>query len=76
MFAIQTGAPWGLARLSNKEPGSSTYTYDDAAGEGTCVYVLDTGIDTELSVSGPSSPSWIVSANVETGIRWTCILGW
>ncbi|CAI6095250.1 unnamed protein product [Clonostachys chloroleuca] len=57
MFAIQTGAPWGLARLSNKEPGSSTYTYDDAAGEGTCVYVLDTGIDTELSEFGGRA-SW------------------
>ncbi|CAH0046323.1 unnamed protein product [Clonostachys solani] len=57
MFATQTGAPWGLARLSNKEPGSSTYTYDDAAGEGTCVYVLDTGIDTELSEFGGRA-SW------------------
>ncbi|VUC37039.1 unnamed protein product [Clonostachys rosea] len=57
MFATQTGAPWGLARLSNKEPGSTTYTYDDAAGEGTCVYVLDTGIDTELSEFGGRA-SW------------------
>jgi subtilisin family serine protease len=46
-YATQEGAPWGLARLSNTEPGSTTYTYDDTAGEGTCAYVVDTGIDVE-----------------------------
>lgn len=45
--ATQDDAPWGLARLSNKEPGSTTYTYDDSAGEGTCAYIVDTGIDAE-----------------------------
>jgi subtilisin family serine protease len=44
LFATQEGAPWGLARLSNTEPGSTTYTYDDAAGEGVCAYILDSGI--------------------------------
>ncbi|KAI9149875.1 Subtilisin-like serine protease AsES [Paramyrothecium foliicola] len=43
-FATQTGAPWGLARLSNVNTGSTTYTYDDTAGAGTCAYVIDTGI--------------------------------
>ena len=37
----------GIARLSSQEPGSTTYTYDASAGEGTCAYVVDTGIDTE-----------------------------
>jgi subtilisin family serine protease len=44
-FATQEGAPWGLARLSNEAPGSTTYTYDESAGEGTCVYVIDTGVE-------------------------------
>ncbi|GAP89626.1 putative serine protease precursor [Rosellinia necatrix] len=44
-YATQEGADWGLARLSNTSPGSSTYTYDDSAGEGVCAYVVDTGID-------------------------------
>ncbi|KEY70176.1 hypothetical protein S7711_03397 [Stachybotrys chartarum IBT 7711] len=44
-YATQTGAPWGLARLSNVAPGSTTYTYDDVAGAGTCVYIVDTGIE-------------------------------
>jgi subtilisin family serine protease len=46
MFATQTGAPWGLARLSNARAGSTTYTYDDSAGSGACAYVVDTGVDT------------------------------
>ncbi|KAH9883883.1 peptidase S8/S53 domain-containing protein [Xylariomycetidae sp. FL2044] len=45
--ATQEDADWGLARLSNTEPGSTTYTYDDSAGEGTCAYVVDTGIDVD-----------------------------
>ncbi|KAI1071584.1 hypothetical protein NW752_001727 [Fusarium irregulare] len=43
----QDNAPWGIARLSSSRPGSKTYTYDESAGEGTCAYVIDTGIDVE-----------------------------
>ncbi|KAM5361425.1 hypothetical protein ACJZ2D_013115 [Fusarium nematophilum] len=43
----QKNAPWGIARISSSRAGGSTYTYDDSAGEGTCAYVVDTGIDTE-----------------------------
>ncbi|CAG9984323.1 unnamed protein product [Clonostachys byssicola] len=45
IFATQQNAPWGLARLSNRQPGSTTYTYNENAGDGVCVYVVDTGID-------------------------------
>jgi len=43
----QQGADWGLARLSRKlAVGSSpySYTYDDSAGTGSTVYVVDTGV--------------------------------
>ncbi|KAG5743737.1 hypothetical protein H9Q70_013554 [Fusarium xylarioides] len=43
----QSNAPWGIARVSTQSPGGSTYTYDDSAGEGTCAYVIDTGIDVD-----------------------------
>ncbi|OLN89326.1 Cuticle-degrading protease [Colletotrichum chlorophyti] len=43
--ATQRNAPWGLARLSSTQPGGTTYSYDDSAGEGTCAYIVDTGID-------------------------------
>ncbi|KAH6604384.1 subtilisin-like protease pr1a [Trichoderma cornu-damae] len=44
-FVSQTGAPWGLGRISHSAAGSTTYVYDDSAGEGTCAYVIDTGVD-------------------------------
>lgn len=43
----QYKAPWGLAALSNKKRGSSTYRYDKSAGYGTFAYILDSGINTK-----------------------------
>ncbi|EHA57261.1 protease [Pyricularia oryzae 70-15] len=43
----ETGAPNGLARLSQSEPNpgtSGTYRFEDSAGEGITVYIVDTGI--------------------------------
>jgi len=53
-LATQTDAPWGLqrisqdAKLSNQNDAALTFTYnyDDSAGSGTDVYVVDTGINT------------------------------
>jgi subtilisin family serine protease len=41
----QEDATWGLSRLSSHKPGNTVFTFDDSAGEGTCVYIIDTGID-------------------------------
>ncbi|RDA84399.1 putative subtilisin-like protease [Ophiocordyceps camponoti-leonardi (nom. inval.)] len=49
IFETQNDADWGLARLSNKKPNATTYNYDDTAGEGTCAYIIDTGIDAKNS---------------------------
>ncbi|KAF2706446.1 subtilisin-like serine protease-like protein PR1A [Pleomassaria siparia CBS 279.74] len=46
-WQTETGAPWGLGRISNVEKGSSTYIYDSSSGEGTCSYVIDTGIEVD-----------------------------
>ncbi|KAI1141914.1 oryzin precursor [Hypoxylon sp. FL0543] len=40
----QDAAPWGLARISSRTPGTSEYKYDESAGEGTYAYIIDTGI--------------------------------
>ncbi|KAB5585503.1 peptidase S8/S53 domain-containing protein [Coniochaeta sp. 2T2.1] len=48
-YTTQSGAPWGIARLSHKSPGSTSYVYDTSAGAGTCAYVIDTGIYTSHS---------------------------
>ncbi|KAJ2924793.1 hypothetical protein H1R20_g12308, partial [Candolleomyces eurysporus] len=50
--AHQTDAPWGLARLSSKEWSADQdasqlnfkYTYDNPAGAGVNIYIIDTGV--------------------------------
>lgn len=48
-FDIQKGAPWGLSRVSHREPLSlgsfDRYLYNDDAGEGVTSYVIDTGVN-------------------------------
>jgi hypothetical protein len=38
----QANPPYGLARISHREPGANEYIYDTSAGEGTYAYVIDT----------------------------------
>lgn len=40
----EANAPWGLGRISHVDTGNTTYVYDSSAGEGTCSYIIDTGI--------------------------------
>ncbi|ROT42394.1 proteinase R [Sodiomyces alkalinus F11] len=45
---VQSGAPWGLARISTRTRLPATGPYDyryDATGEGSVAYVIDTGIN-------------------------------
>ncbi|PPQ67557.1 hypothetical protein CVT24_002837 [Panaeolus cyanescens] len=59
-FATQTNAPWGLQRISQRARLSSTsttaltytYSYDDSAGRGVDIYIVDTGIYTSHSDFG------------------------
>ncbi|EUC44497.1 hypothetical protein COCMIDRAFT_98093 [Bipolaris oryzae ATCC 44560] len=41
----QLNATWGISRISHTKPRETTYLYDSSAGEGTCAYVIDTGVD-------------------------------
>ncbi|RGP65268.1 alkaline protease 1 [Fusarium longipes] len=48
-YTTQLKAPWGLARISRSYSGEGLdprYTYDNTAGAGINVYVLDSGIRT------------------------------
>ncbi|KAH7083070.1 subtilisin-like protease [Paraphoma chrysanthemicola] len=47
-YVTQSSSTWGLSRIShvNRQTGTLSYTYDDSAGAGTCVYIVDTGIST------------------------------
>ncbi|KJX93291.1 hypothetical protein TI39_contig4340g00001 [Zymoseptoria brevis] len=42
----QSPAEYGLVRISRRTTGGSTSTYDDSAGAGSTVYVIDTGVNT------------------------------
>ena len=59
-YVTQTGAPWGIARLSHRSPGSTSYVYDSSAGAGTCAYVIDTGIYTAHSQFGGRA-TWLAN---------------
>jgi hypothetical protein len=50
-FITQENVPWGLARISHREKGATTYVYDESAGEDTCTYIVDTGIYVDHNVS-------------------------
>jgi len=71
--ATQTNAPWGLGRIdqaaklspANAAALNHSYTYDDTAGAGVDVYVIDTGIYTAHSDFGGRA-SWGISYVSET----------
>ncbi|KAJ6442358.1 proteinase T-like protein [Purpureocillium lavendulum] len=44
-FVTQNNVPWGLGRISHRQVGSGQYVYDDSAGQGTCAYIIDSGLD-------------------------------
>ncbi|EGV63338.1 serine protease [Yamadazyma tenuis] len=50
-FDTQKGAPWGLARVSHRQPLSlnsfNQYLYDTEGGEGVTAYVIDTGVNVD-----------------------------
>lgn len=56
----QYNAPWGLSRISHQNGYGDTYLYDNSAGQGTCAYVIDTGVDASHPVSG--IPTWLLVA--------------
>lgn len=43
-YTVQENAPWNIARISHRNNSESSYVRDASDGEGTCVYVIDTGI--------------------------------
>ena len=53
-LTTQTGAPYGLGRISHKVTNGAvtSYIYDTSAGAGTRIYVVDTGIYTAHSQFG------------------------
>jgi subtilisin family serine protease len=77
-YVSQSGAPWGISRLSHKTAGSTTYVYDSSAGEGTCSYVIDTGIYTAHSDFGGRATfaaNFVDSSNTDGNGHGTHVAG-
>ncbi|KAG7289965.1 hypothetical protein NEMBOFW57_006343 [Staphylotrichum longicolle] len=77
-YVSQTGAPWGLGRISHNAKGSTTYVYDDSAGAGTCAYVIDTGIYTAHSQFGGRATfaaNFVDSSNTDGNGHGTHVAG-
>ncbi|EAQ85604.1 hypothetical protein CHGG_06857 [Chaetomium globosum CBS 148.51] len=77
-YVSQSGAPWGISRLSHKSAGSTTYVYDSSAGEGTCSYVIDTGIYTAHSDFGGRATfaaNFVDSSNTDGNGHGTHVAG-
>ncbi|EUC44969.1 hypothetical protein COCMIDRAFT_96859 [Bipolaris oryzae ATCC 44560] len=51
-LTTQKGSPYGLGRISHREPGIRDYVFDSSAGEDTFIYVIDTGVNTEHTEFG------------------------
>ncbi|KAK4151133.1 peptidase S8/S53 domain-containing protein [Chaetomidium leptoderma] len=74
----QSGAPWGLGRISHQAKGSTSYVYDDSAGAGTCAYVIDTGIYTAHSQFGGRATfvaNFVDSSNTDGNGHGTHVAG-
>jgi subtilisin family serine protease len=67
-------ANYGLARVSHRARGNFTaYRYDDSAGNGTCIYVLDTGV--QPGQSGEFGDRLIQASNQIPGEDFTDFSG-
>ena len=65
-FVSQPNPVYGLARVSNRRTGGTSYTYDDSAGGGVCIYSLDTGVDgnhPDFEGRAKQLKSWISGSN-------------
>ncbi|VUC32936.1 unnamed protein product [Clonostachys rosea] len=69
---------WNLARISHRARGATTYVFDDSAGAGTCVYILDTGIQiTHAEFGGRASmvANFVGGSNTDGNGHGTAIAG-
>lgn len=85
-ITTRSDAPWGLNSISHKQSNSThsifhkrsnsttDYTYDDSAGSGSTVYIVDTGIFVGHSVS-PSIPFSEITLTITAAIWWPRHLG-
>ncbi|KXJ96206.1 alkaline protease [Microdochium bolleyi] len=77
-LVTQINAPWGLGTISKRRPGSTSYIYDNTAGQGTFAYVVDSGIQTTHSQFGDRASfgyNAIGGGNADTSGHGTHVAG-
>ena len=80
--ATQSNSPWNLARLSRENvlpaSGPYSYYYDDVAGDGTCAYIIDSGIDVthpEFGGRAQWAINLVAGGNQDSGYHGTFVAG-
>lgn len=66
----QTNAPAGLERVSHAAISTAGYVFDDTAGTGITIYVVDTGIRTTHTVRSQLSGTCHSVTNLNIGLWW------
>ncbi|KAI5803600.1 uncleaved alkaline protease [Peziza echinospora] len=68
-LVTQTAVPsWGLARISHRATGATTYVYDSTAGQGIYAYILDTGVYAAHSEFGGRASAGYNAITTETAV--------
>jgi subtilisin family serine protease len=74
----ESGATWGLGRISHRSKGSTEYDFDSSSGAGTCSYIIDTGVyaaHPELEGRATMVKSYIAGADSDDNGHGTHVAG-
>lgn len=74
----QSGAPWGLGRISQRDYSTNTYYYDTTAGSGTYGYVIDSGVNsahTQLSGRVTLGGNFVGGSHIDDAGHGTHVAG-
>lgn len=77
-IVTQSGAEWGLGRISHRQSPSTQYVYDDSAGRGTYAYVIDSGINInhqEFGGRAALGSNFVGGSHVDSGGHGTHVAG-
>jgi subtilisin family serine protease len=77
-YITQYDAPWGLGRIAHRENNNTDYIYHKSAGEGTCSYVVDTGVyaeHPEFEGRAELIKSFVTDANTDDNGHGTHVSG-
>lgn len=66
-LTTQPNPPFGLARISHRQKGATTYLYDSSAGEGSYAYIIDTVcLSTERGTASPTNAQSVRASTQRT----------